>query len=101
MGWWPITQDMFMGDEIADTLEGLTKIDSSVVDILNGIYQREFGRGMFQEELKSALNFAQIDPDSSDCVIDWDQLPARGGVPEYGGGLGFAMRNLPGIVNDT
>ena len=60
----------------------------------------EFGEER-QEELKSALNFAQIDPDSSDCVINWDQLPARGVVPEYGGGLGFAMRNLPGIVNDT
>ena len=104
MGWWPITQDMYMGDEVADLLEDfsdLSEIASSVLDTLNGMYQREFGRGIFQEELKAALNFVQIDLNNSNYTIDWDQFPARGVVPEYGSGLGFAMRNLPGIVNDT
>jgi hypothetical protein len=101
MGWWQITQDMYMGDEVADLLGGLTKIDDSVVDTVNGIYQREFGRRVFQEELQAALNFVQIDTDKIDCVIDWDQLPTRGITPEYGSGLGFAMRNLPGLINDT
>jgi hypothetical protein len=101
MGWWQITQDMYMGDEVADLLEGLTKIDDGVVDILNGIYQRDFGRPMFKEELKAALDFVQIDTVKIDCVIDWDRLPARGIEPEYGSGLGFAMKNLPGLLNDT
>jgi hypothetical protein len=56
---------------------------------------------VFQEELQAALNFVQIDTDKIDCVIDWDQLPTRGITPEYGSGLGFAMRNLPGLINDT
>ena len=101
MGWWQITQDMYMGDEVADLRGGLTKIDDSVLDTLNGIYQRDFGRPMFKEELKAALDFVQIDMVKIDCVIDWDQLPTRGITPEYGSGLGFAMRNLPGLLNDT
>jgi hypothetical protein len=101
MGWWQITQDMCMGDEVADLLQSRTEIDDGVVDTLNGIYQRDFGRLMFQEELKAALSFVQIDLNKIDCVIDWDRLPARGVTPEHGSGLGFSMKNLPGLFNDT
>ena len=54
MGWWQITSDMYNGDEVADVL---TDALDPVIATVAGIYQREFGRMPFQEELKSAVDF--------------------------------------------
>ena len=89
MGWWQITSDMYNGDEVADVL---TDALDPVIATVAGIYQREFGRMPFQEELKSAVDFV--------VYSSIPHLPERGVAPQHGSGLGYGMSNMPGLRDE-
>ena len=89
MGWWQITSDMYNGDEVADVLGDA--LDVGVLDTVTGIYQRDFGRPPFREEIKAAIEF----------VLRVDQFTERGVAPQHGSGLGYGMRGMPGLRDES
>ena len=89
MGWWQITSDMYNGDEVADVLGDA--LDSGVLDTVTGIYQREFGRPPFREEVKAAIEFA----------LGVNQFPERGVTPQHGSGLGYGLSSMPGLRDES